>query len=86
MKKYLLVREIPGPAKYEGVMLDAGSFLDEFAARGFVPSGTANSRNPHLDGEPTFADLVGPLGDGERDGVPVVRYESPEVARLLSVD
>lgn len=38
-----------------------------------------------LVGQPRFSDLCGPMYDGEKNGLPVVRYESQRVADMLSV-
>ena len=43
-----------------------------------------NLRRLELQGQPRLEGLYGPMYDGEENGAAVIRYESPEVYRILS--
>jgi hypothetical protein len=44
-----------------------------------------NRIRPELRNQPVLRGLYGPMYDGEENGAPVIRYESPEAYHLLSV-
>lgn len=52
----------------------------------YEQSGTLrdNVRRLELQGQPRLEGLYGPMYDGEENGAAVIRYESPEVYRILS--
>lgn len=43
-----------------------------------------NLRRLELQGQPRLEGLYGPMYDGEENGAAVIRYESPEVYKILS--
>jgi hypothetical protein len=46
----------------------------------------SNPRNrAELQGQPKITGLCGPMYDGERNGVPVIRYEDQEAYNRLSI-
>lgn len=58
-----------------------------FAERGFVSQvevGSKRHLRAELQDKPCFVGLVGPALGGERDGVPIIRYETPAAFRALS--
>ncbi len=56
------------------------------ASCGYPQAGVnANPRQRvELQGRPRFAGVNGPMWDGLKDGVPVIRYEDPAAYRALS--
>ena len=60
--------------------------LKMFADEGFVPSGGYGGQHlrEELRGQPQFLGLCGPMWGGMRDGLPVIRYETPEANQHYS--
>ncbi|WP_146258633.1 hypothetical protein [Agrobacterium rosae] len=65
---------------------NAEELIAASAGLGITHIGTEDQTHllPHLIGLPKFKELAGPMGNGEKDGVSQVRYETWEAYDLLS--
>lgn len=86
MKRYQLVRDVSGDRKWENLTFSAETFLTEFGTRGYTPNGKVGGDHlrSELIGEPQFKGLFGPTWGGFDGDIPVVRYETWNVADALS--
>ena len=60
--------------------------LGAMEIRGFKFSGKVGGDHlrEELRGKPSFTEVWGPMWGGDREGEPVIRYETPEAYRVLS--
>lgn len=73
-----------------GVHSTETTSLEDFEARmlirdrPFTGIETNKRLRSELQGQPKIAEMIGPMWNGIRDGVPVIRYESREAYAYLS--
>jgi hypothetical protein len=82
--RYRLVQSVDG--MLVPTELNPDNLVPAMSVRGYELTGFCNRRGlrAELIGQPEFKGVLGPMWDGERDGVAWVRYECPEANRQLS--
>ena len=56
-----------------------------YTHKGQTKTGRETVLRSELQNQPKFTDLCGPMYGGEREGVFVVRYETPEINARLNI-
>lgn len=85
MPHYVLIQFVDGqfiPSEFSEDNLIAG-----MQARGFEHTGPVSNGylRKELQGQPRFRGLNGPMWGGEKNGQPIVRYETVEAYQHLSI-
>lgn len=80
-KIYKVVTMRPGDRFEQQVFNSREELLKVYEQAGTLSD---NLRRLELQGQPRLEGLYGPMYDGEENGAAVIRYESPEVYRILS--
>lgn len=80
-KIYKVVTMSPGDRFEQRVFNSLEELLKVYEQAGTLRD---NVRRLELQGQPRLKGLYGPIYDGEENGAAVIRYESPEVYKILS--
>lgn len=80
-KIYKVVTVAPGDRFEQQVFNSREDLLKVYEQAGTLCD---NLRRLELQGQPRLEGLYGPMYDGEENGAAVIRYESPEVYKILS--
>ena len=80
-KIYKVVTMSPGDRFEQQVFNSREDLLKVYEQAGTLCD---NVRRLELQGQPRLKGLYGPMYDGEENGAAVIRYESPEVYKILS--
>ena len=81
---YKLVSEVDGVPIVETFNPD--NLVPAMEVRGYAFTGSNKGRGQRaeLQGQPRFRGVAGPMWEGLKDGVPVIRYETQAIYQALS--